>query len=145
MKLVIIEGVGKQDTIKKYLGSDYEVVATKGHVRDLPEKTIGVNVKNNFEPNYIIMPDKQSVVKMLKEKSAKADKIYLATDPDREGEAISWHLCNILDLDPSTPIRIQFNEITKNAINKGLENPRAIDLNLVNAQHKLGKTIRNKQ
>ena len=134
MKLVIIEGVGKQDTIKKYLGSDYEVVATKGHVRDLPEKTIGVSVKNNFEPQYIIMPDKQSVVKMLKEKSAKADKIYLATDPDREGEAISWHLCNILNLDPADNVRIQFNEITKTAIYKGLENPRAIDINLVNAQ-----------
>jgi DNA topoisomerase-1 len=134
MKLVIIEGVGKQDTIKKYLGSDYEVVATKGHVQDLPEKTIGVSVKNNFEPQYIIMPDKQSVVKMLKEKSAKADKIYLATDPDREGEAISWHLCNILNLDPADNVRIQFNEITKTAIHKGLENPRAIDINLVNAQ-----------
>ena len=96
MKLVIIEGVRKKDTIKKYLGSDYEVVATKGHVRDLPQKTIGVNVKNNFEMQYQIMPDKQDIVKMLKEKSAKADRIYLATDPDREGEAISWHLCNIL-------------------------------------------------
>ena len=134
MKLVIIEGVGKKDTIKKYLGSDYEVVATKGHVRDLPQKTMGVNPKNNFEVNYTIMPDKQDIVKMLKEKSAKADRIYLATDPDREGEAISWHLCTILGLDPNDPIRIQFNEITKNAINKGLENPRAIDLNLVNAQ-----------
>jgi len=134
MKLVIIEGVGKKDTIKKYLGSDYEVVATKGHVRDLPQKTMGVNTKNNFEVNYTIMPDKQDIVKMLKEKSSKADKIYLATDPDREGEAISWHLCNILGLNPNDPIRIQFNEITKNAISKGLENPRAIDLNLVNAQ-----------
>ena len=134
MKLVIIEGVGKKDTIKKYLGSDYEVVATKGHVRDLPQKTMGVNTKNNFEMQYTIMPDKQDIVKMLKEKSAKADKIYLATDPDREGEAISWHLCNILGLNPSDPIRIEFNEITKNAINKGLEHPRAINLNLVNAQ-----------
>ena len=134
MKLVIIEGLGKKDTIKKYLGSDFEVVATKGHVRDLPQKTIGVNVKNNFEMQYTIMPDKQDIVKMLKEKSAKADKIYLATDPDREGEAISWHLCNILGLDPNDPIRIEFNEITKNAINKGLENPRGINLNLVNAQ-----------
>ena len=134
MKLVIIEGVGKKDTIKKYLGSDYEVVATKGHVRDLPQKTMGVNVKNNFEMQYTIMPDKQDIVKMLKEKSAKADKIYLATDPDREGEAISWHLCNILGLNPNDPIRIEFNEITKNAINKGLEHPRAINLNLVNAQ-----------
>lgn len=134
MKLVIIEGVGKKDTIKKYLGSDYEVVATKGHVRDLPQKTMGVNVKNNFEMQYTIMPDKQDIVKMLKEKSAKADKIYLATDPDREGEAISWHLCNILGLNASDPIRIEFNEITKDAINKGLEHPRGIDLNLVNAQ-----------
>lgn len=134
MKLVIIEGVGKKDTIKKYLGSDYEVVATKGHVRDLPQKTIGVNVKNNFEMQYQIMPDKQDIVKMLKEKSAKADRIYLATDPDREGEAISWHLCNILGLNPNDPIRIEFNEITKNAINKGLEHPRGINLNLVNAQ-----------
>lgn len=134
MKLVIIEGVGKKDTIKKYLGSDYEVVASKGHVRDLPQKTLGVNPKNNFEPTYMIMSDKQEIVKMLKEKSAKADKIYLATDPDREGEAISWHLAYILGLNPNDPIRIQFNEITKSAIMKGLENPRAIDINLVNAQ-----------
>lgn len=134
MKLVIIEGVGKKDTIKKYLGNDYEVVATKGHVRDLPQKSLAVNTKNNFEVQYMIMPDKQDIVKMLKEKSAKADAIYLATDPDREGEAISWHLCNILGLNPNDPIRIQFNEITKSAITKGLENPRAIDLNLVNAQ-----------
>lgn len=134
MKLVIIEGIGKKDTIKKYLGSDYEVVATKGHVRDLPQKSLGVNPKNNFEMQYTIMPDKQDIVKMLKEKSAKADKIYLATDPDREGEAISWHLCNILGLNPNDNVRIQFNEITKNAIAKGLENPRPIDLNLVNAQ-----------
>lgn len=134
MKLVIIEGVGKKDTIKKYLGSDYEVVASKGHVRDLPQKTLGVNPKKDFEMTYSIMPDKHEIVKMLKEKSAKADKIYLATDPDREGEAISWHLCNILGLNPNDPIRIQFNEITKSAIMKGLEHPRAIDLSLVNAQ-----------
>jgi len=134
MKLVIIEGLGKKDTIKKYLGSDFEVVATKGHIRDLPEKTIGVSVKNDFEPQYIIMPDKADIVKSLKTKSEKAERIYLATDPDREGEAISWHLCNILNLDPNTDVRIQFNEITKSAIAKGLENPRPIDLNLVNAQ-----------
>ncbi|MBE5735833.1 MAG: type I DNA topoisomerase [Clostridiales bacterium] len=134
MKLVIIEGIGKRDTIKKYLGSEYEVVATKGHVRDLPQKTIGVNVRNNFEMQYTIMPDKQEIVKMLRDKSSQAEQIYLATDPDREGEAISWHLCNILNLDPGAPIRIEFNEITKNAIAKGLANPRAIDLNLVNAQ-----------
>jgi DNA topoisomerase-1 len=106
MNLVIIEGLGKRETIKKYLGSDYEVVATKGHVRDLPEKSLGVNVLDSFKPQYEIMPDKKDVVKMLKEKSAKADKIYLATDPDREGEAISWHLAHILDMDPNAPIRV---------------------------------------
>ncbi len=134
MKLVIIEGIGKKDTIKKYLGNDYEVVATKGHVRDLPQKTMGINVKNNFEMQYTIMPDKGDIVKMLKDKSSKAEQIYLATDPDREGEAISWHLCSILGLDINAPIRIEFNEITKAAIQKGLENPRAININLVNAQ-----------
>lgn len=134
MNLVIIEGLGKRETIKKYLGSDYEVVATKGHVRDLPEKSLGVNVLDSFKPQYEIMPDKKDVVKMLKEKSAKADKIYLATDPDREGEAISWHLAHILEMDPSAPIRVAFNEISKDAIHEGLNNPRAIDQNLVDAQ-----------
>lgn len=134
MNLVIIEGVGKQDTIKKYLGSNYEVVATKGHVRDLPEKTLGVNLYENFKPQYEIMPDKKDVVKMLQEKAKKADKIYLATDPDREGEAISWHLCYILGLNEKDPVRITFNEISKNAVTKGLENPRGIDIKLVNAQ-----------
>ena len=134
MNLVIIEGVGKQDTIKKYLGSNFEVVATKGHVRDLPEKSLGVNLYENFKPQYEIMPDKKDVVKMLQEKAKKADKIYLATDPDREGEAISWHLCNILGLNEKDPVRITFNEISKNAVNKGLENPRGIDIKLVNAQ-----------
>ena len=132
--LVIIEGVGKQDTIKKYLGPNYEVVATKGHIRDLPEKTLGVNLYENFKPQYQIMPDKEATVKMLQEKAKKADKIYLATDPDREGEAISWHLCHILGLDVNSPVRITFNEISKNAVNKGLENPRGIDIKLVNAQ-----------
>lgn len=134
MKLVIIEGVGKQDTIKKYLGSDYEVVASKGHVRDLPVKKMGISEKNNFEPQYIIMPDKKDIVTMLKRKAASAEKIYLATDPDREGEAISWHLCHILGLDINDPVRITFNEITKDAIHRGIDNPRGIDMNLVNAQ-----------
>ena len=134
MNLVIIEGVGKQDTIKKYLGSDYEVVATKGHVRDLPQKTLGVDIQHGFEPQYEIMSDKKEIVSSLKEKAKKADKIYLATDPDREGEAISWHLCNILGLKETDPIRITFNEISKNAVNKGLQNPRGIDIKLVNAQ-----------
>lgn len=134
MKLVIIEGVGKKDTIKKYLGNDYEVVATKGHVRDLPTNLLGVNVLENFKPQYTIMADKKDIVKMLKSKSATADKIYLATDPDREGEAISWHLCNILNLDENSPIRIVFNEISKNAVTHAIENPRGIDHNLVDAQ-----------
>ena len=134
MKLVIIEGVGKQDTIKKYLGSDYEVFATKGHVRDLPEKELGVNVIDNFKPKYEIMPDKKDVVRRLKEKSARAQNIYLATDPDREGEAISWHLSKILDMDADAPVRITFNEITKHAVNEAIANPRAIDQKLVDAQ-----------
>ena len=134
MNLVIIEGVGKKDTIKKYLGSDFEVVATKGHVRDLPEKSLGVNVIENFKPQYEIMPDKSDIVKMLKTKQEKASKIYLATDPDREGEAISWHLCNILGLDENSPIRIEFNEISKTAVTNGLKNPRPINQDLVNAQ-----------
>lgn len=134
MNLVIIEGVGKQDTIKKYLGSDYEVVATKGHIRDLPANVLAVNLHDHFKPQYEIMPDKEAIVKMLKEKAKKADKIYLATDPDREGEAISWHLCYVLGLDENSPIRITFNEISKNAVQKGLANPRGIDIKLVNAQ-----------
>lgn len=134
MNLVIIEGVGKQPTIQKYLGNDYEVVATKGHVRDLPAKKFGVNFQKNFEPEYAIMPDKKSVVTMLKSKAKQADKIYLATDPDREGEAISWHIAHILGMDNTAKNRIEFNEITKNAILKAMQAPRSIDLNLVNAQ-----------
>ena len=134
MNLVIIEGVGKKDTIKKYLGADFEVVATKGHVRDLPVKSLGINVIENFKPLYEIMPDKSDIVKMLKTKQEKASKIFLATDPDREGEAISWHLCNILGLDENSPIRIEFNEISKTAVNNGLKNPRPINQDLVNAQ-----------
>ena len=134
MNLVIIESAGKKDTIKKYLGSEYEVIATKGHVRDLPTKSLAVNVLDNFKPQYEIIKDKTDVVKYLKDKSAKADKIYLATDPDREGEAISWHLAHILELNQQDPIRIVFNEISKNAVTNALKNPRGIDINLVDAQ-----------
>ena len=134
MNLVIIEGVGKKDTIKKYLGNEYEVVATKGHIRDLPEKSLGVNILKNFDPEYVIMPDKKDIVKMLTEKAKKAGQIYLATDPDREGEAISWHLAHILNLNQKDNIRIVFNEISKNAITNALKQPRPIDQNLVNAQ-----------
>ncbi len=134
MKLVIIEGVGKQDTIKKYLGSDYEVVATKGHIRDLPTKSLGINVLDNFKPQYEIISDKKDVVRRLKDKSSKAEQILLATDPDREGEAISWHLSKILELDQNAPIRIVFNEISKRAVTEALKSPRGIDEKLVDAQ-----------
>jgi len=134
MNLVIIEGVGKKDTIKKYLGKDFEVVATKGHLRDLPVKSLGVNINDNFKPQYEIMGDKHSIVRELKTKQANAEKIYLATDPDREGEAISWHLCHILGLNPNDNVRIEFNEISKNAVSEALQKPRAIDLKLVDAQ-----------
>ncbi|MDR1138713.1 MAG: type I DNA topoisomerase [Clostridiales bacterium] len=134
MKLVIIEGAGKQATIEKYLGSGYKVFATKGHIRDLPLKRIGVDIKKNFAPKYEIMPDKQDVVNKLQSAAKKADQIYLATDPDREGEAISWHLASILDIGLDAPVRIVFNEISKKAINTALDNPRSVDINLVDAQ-----------
>lgn len=134
MNLVVIEGAGKKDTIKKYLGKDYEVIATKGHIRDLPVKSLGLNVNDNFRPQYEIMADKHTIVRELRAKRDKVDKIYLATDPDREGEAISWHLCHVLELDPKDNVRIEFNEISKNAVTEALTKPRPIDLNLVNAQ-----------
>ena len=134
MKLFVVEGPGKRATIKKYLGDDFEVFATKGHVRDLPAKTLAVDIENNFEPKYSIMPDKKDIVSSLKQKAQKAEKIYLATDPDREGEAISWHLENILGIDESEKCRITFNSISKDAIWDALKAPRAIDKNLVDAQ-----------
>jgi len=134
MKLVVIEGPGKRDTIQKYLGSEYEVVASKGHVRDLPVHTLGVDLKNHFEPKYEVMPDKKDVIKMLKSKAGKSSGVLLATDPDREGEAISWHIAYILGLKPEDNVRIEFNEISKTAITKALTQPRKINLDLVNAQ-----------
>jgi len=134
MKLVVIEGPGKKDAIKKYLGEGYEVFATKGHVRDLPIHAFGIDIKNDFEPRYEILPDKKGVISSLKKVASKADSIYLATDPDREGEAISWHVANVLELNPNDPVRIEFNEISKNAVNQAIQKPRAIDGNLVDAQ-----------
>ena len=134
MKLVVIEGPGKRETIQKYLGSEYEVVASKGHVRDLPVHTLGVDIEHDFAPKYEIMPDKKEVIKTLKNKASKASQVLLATDPDREGEAISWHIANILELNPNDNIRIEFNEISKNAINQALTQPRPINNDLVNAQ-----------
>ena len=137
MKLVIIEGEGKRETINKYLkgiDSSYNVIATKGHIRDLPEHILAVNIKENFEPRYEIIPNKKDIIKQLKDKAAKAEQILLATDPDREGEAISWHLSHILDISPTSPCRIVFNEISKRAVENAVKNPRTIDLNLVDAQ-----------
>lgn len=134
MKLVLIESSGKKETVEKYLGKDYKVIATKGHVRDLPVKTLAVDVKNNFQPDYQIMSDKKKLVQSLKENAQKAEQVLFATDPDREGEAIAWHLYHILGIDPSTPARIVFNEISKTAVQNALTKPRAIDINLVDAQ-----------
>ncbi len=134
MNLLVIESSGKEATIKKILGSDWEVFATKGHVRDLPEKSMGLDQKNNFAPEYMIMPDKEAIVKRLKEKAKKADKVLLATDPDREGEAISWHLAYILGYPNDAVCRVEFNSITKDVILQGLKKPRTINLDLVNAQ-----------
>jgi len=134
MKLVLIEGPGKKDSIKKYLGKGYEVFATKGHVRDLPKNKFAIDIDKNFEPSYEIMPDKMAIVKELKEKAEKAEAIYLATDPDREGEAIAWHLANILKLKPDEKVRTAFNEISKNAILESISNPKPINTDLVKAQ-----------
>ena len=134
MKLVVIEGPGKRDTLKKYLGSDYEVLATKGHIRDLPANGLAVDINNNFEPSYQDMPDKKDIILELKKKASKAEKVYLATDPDREGEAISWHIAHILGINPDEKCRIKYNEISKNAVQEALKHPDIIDQNMVDAQ-----------
>lgn len=134
MKLVVIEAPAKRETLKKYLGQGYEVFATKGHIRDLPVKSFAIDMNNHYEPHYENKPDKKELISELKNKANKAEEVLIATDPDREGEAISWHIANVLGLDPNTKCRIEFNEISKNAVLKALKNPRAIDLNLVNAQ-----------
>ncbi len=133
MKLIIVESPHKAKTISKYLGSGYRVVASKGHVSDLPQKTLGIDVKNNFKPQYVISPDKQSTIDMIKKDIANCDTVYLAADPDREGEAISWHLANVCDIKDKN-VRIVFNEISKKAVQKALENPREINMGLVDAQ-----------
>ena len=133
-KLVIVESPAKAKTIKKYLGGDYEVIASMGHVRDLPKARLCVDVKNDFKPKYAIIKGKEKLVSELKEAAEEADTVYLATDPDREGEAISWHLAYILGLDEDYHNRVTFNEITKTGITEGMAHPRSIDQNLVNAQ-----------
>lgn len=133
-KLVIVESPAKAKNIKGYLGNGYEVVASMGHVRDLPSARLSVDVDNDFEPKYAVIKGKENFVKDLKKKADKADYVYLATDPDREGEAISWHLATLLDLDMKEKNRVTFNEITKHGVSEGMDNPRSIDIDLVDAQ-----------
>src|SRR6478609_3749414 len=132
--LLIVESPAKAKTIEKYLGEDFEVKSSYGHIRDLEKDDMGIDVNNNYLPRYIIPEDKQKVVRELKLLAGKSDEVWLATDEDREGEAISWHLCEVLGLDPATTKRIVFHEITKPAIQKAVQNPRTVDMNLVNAQ-----------
>ncbi len=134
MQLIIVESPHKAKTIEAFLKGGYKVDASKGHVRDLPVNRMGVSVKQDFEPEYVVTPEKQNDIKRLKADVAKADTVYLATDPDREGEAISWHLAEVLELDASKPIRIEFHEITEKAVKEALSKPRLIDMNLVDAQ-----------
>lgn len=133
-KLVIVESPAKANTIKKYLGGKSKVVASMGHIRDLPKSKMGIDIENNFEPQYINIRGKASLINSLKKDAKDAKKVYLATDPDREGEAIAWHLAYILGIDPNSVCRVTFNEITKTAVKSGIENPRKIDLNLTDAQ-----------
>ena len=132
--LVIVESPTKARTIGKILGKNYKVKASVGHVRDLPKSSLGIDIENNYEPKYITIRGKGPVVKELKDEAKKADKIYLATDPDREGEAISWHLAYILDINEEELVRVEFNEITKDAVLNAMEKPRVIDKNLVDSQ-----------
>ena len=132
--LVIVESPTKVKTIKKFLGSNYVVMASNGHVRDLPKSQMGVDLEHDFEPKYITIRGKGEILAGLRKEVKKADKIYLATDPDREGEAISWHLMKALKLEGKKVYRISFNEITKSAVKASLKNARDIDMDLVDAQ-----------
>lgn len=132
--LIIVESPTKVKTIKRYLSGDYEVVASRGHLRDLPKSKLGVDIENNFEPHYINIKDKEATIKEIKKKAKKCDNVYLAGDPDREGEAISWHLAQILGLDLNSPNRVTFKELTETGIKAGMSAPRKIDMNLVDAQ-----------
>ncbi len=134
MNLIIVESPSKAKTISKYLKGKFKVDASGGHVRDLPEKTLGVKITDNFEPHYEITPSKKDIIKRLTEEAKRADVVYLATDPDREGEAISWHLQTVLGMDPEKANRVEFNEISPKAVLNALDKPRRIDYNLVDAQ-----------
>ena len=133
-KLVIVESPSKAKTIQKYLGAGYSVMASTGHVRDLPKSTIGIDIEHDFAPKYTNLATKKEIIKKLKDAAASSDYVYLATDPDREGEAISWHLAHILDLDLTQENRVVFNEITKSGVTAGMSNPRSVDIALVDAQ-----------
>ena len=132
--LVIVESPAKAKVIKKFLGGGFEVVASMGHVRDLPAAKLSVDIKNDFAPKYAVIKGKEKLVKELKTLADKSDKVYLAADPDREGEAIAWHLSEVLGLDPKTTKRIVFHEITKPALEEAIAHPRTIDMPLVEAQ-----------
>src|SRR5688572_7232981 len=132
--LLIVESPAKAKTIEKILGDDFQVKSCYGHIRDLKKEEMGIDVNNNYKPTYIIPEDKEKVVKELKQLAKKSGEVWLATDEDREGEAISWHLCEVLGLDPNSTKRIVFHEITKPAIKSAVEKPRTVNMNLVNAQ-----------
>ena len=132
-KLVIVESPAKANTIKKFLGGSTKVVASMGHIRDLPKSKLGIDTKT-FEPQYINIRGKGDLIKSLKKEAKNAKKVYIATDPDREGEAIAWHLANILDVDDKKMCRVTFNEITKDAVKNAIKNPREIDMDLTDAQ-----------
>ena len=133
-RLIIVESPAKANTIKKFLGGNTKVVASMGHIRDLPKSKLGVDVEHNFEPQYINIRGKGDLIKSLKKEAASAKKVFLATDPDREGEAIAWHLAHILNIDEKADVRVTFNEITKGAVQEAIKKPRKIDMNLTDAQ-----------
>lgn len=133
-KLIIVESPAKANTIKKFLGGSTKVVASMGHIRDLPKSKLGVNIENDFEPEYINIRGKGDLIKSLKKDAKQAKKVYLATDPDREGEAISWHLMQALKTDTAKMHRITFNEVTKTAVKASIKQARELDMNLVDAQ-----------
>ena len=133
-KLIIVESPAKARTISKFLGKGYRVEASQGHVRDLPKSQMGIDVSNDFEPKYITIRGRGDILATIRKEAKNASQIYLATDPDREGEAISWHLATILGIDPSSKCRIEFHEVTKAAVKSAIGNPRSIDMSLVDAQ-----------
>ena len=133
-RLIIVESPAKAGTIKKFLGGSTKVVASMGHIRDLPKSKLGVDIENNFEPEYINIRGKGDLIKSLKADAKKAKKVFLATDPDREGEAIAWHLANILEIDEKSKCRVTFNEITEKTVKESIKSPRELDKSLVDAQ-----------